>query len=657
MSAHAASCCASATALPSSEEGDEIAERRELCAQFLLAGICLLTLGLGWLGHRLAVGAPHRLEHAFTIIAYLTGGFYPMLGVIEDLRRLRFNVNFLMVFAALGAACVGAEEEGAVLMFLFSFSGALEQYAGGRTRRAIRSLMKLSPSEATVLRDGKEEVVPVSALHLGDVILVHPGERVAGDGVILDGVSSVDESSLTGESLPVDKRPGNRVLAGSINGHGLLRVKTDREASDTALAKIFRIIEEASHRKAPTERLIERYGGPYTWIVIAATLLTFLGARFFTEMSWGDSLYRAMTLMVVASPCALVLSIPSAVLAAIARGARRGMLFKGGLAIEILGHCRAVAFDKTGTLTLGKPHLTEARYADGLAAADVLADAAAVELNSEHPLAKVIVGEAKSRGLRFERAADSRAWPGLGVEGVVRGETLRVGSEAFVCLHGGMQPWARDTIIEFRSRGLTCLVAARRQPLAVFGVADRLRPGAIRAVSELAHMKIRTVMLTGDHQASAAEFARKLHLSDFRAGLLPDQKVETVRELMEQHGVVAMVGDGVNDAPALVTASVGIAMGAGGSDVAMENADVVLMGDDIERVPEIVRLGRKAQTIIRQNLVFSVGVILALIGATFFAKLKLAFGVVGHEGSTILVVFNSLRLLRGTHASAAHAEG
>jgi Cd2+/Zn2+-exporting ATPase len=646
MTAPSAPCCAQSAPAPAPGEGDEVAEKRELGAQFVLSVVCLLFLGAGWFGRLLVPNFPLRLEHACYLVAYLTGGFYPMLGVIEDLREFRFNVNFLMVFAALGAACVGAEEEGAVLMFLFSFSGALEKYASGRTRRAIRSLMKLTPSEATVLRDGKEEVVPVSALHVGDVILVHPGERIAGDGVIQDGITSVDESSLTGESMPVDKGPGRRVLAGSINGHGLIRVKTDREVSDTALAKIFRIIEEAQHRKAPTERLIERYGGPYTWVILGATLLTLLGCRFLADMGWGASLYRAMTLMVVASPCALVLSIPSAVLAAIACGARRGMLFKGGRALEVLGHCRAVAFDKTGTLTRGKPHLAEARYADGLGAAEVLADAAAVELNSEHPLAQVIVGEARNHGLRLERASASRIWPGLGVEGVVRGETVRVGSEAFVCLHGGMQPWVRDTLLEFRARGLTCLVAARGGPLAVFGVADSLRPGAIRAVSELAHMKVRTVMLTGDHEASAASFAKKLGLSEFRASLLPDQKVEAVRELMEQHGTVAMVGDGVNDAPALVTASVGIAMGASGSDTAMENADVVLMGDDVERVPEIVRLGRRTQAIIHQNLVFAIGVILALIGATFFAKLKLALGVVGHEGSTVLVVFNSLRLLR-----------
>lgn len=650
MSSATANCCSHNLHPPSPGEGEEASERRELSVQFLLSAVCLLFLGAGRLGHGLSHEFPTQLEHAFLIIAYLTGGFYPMLGVIEDLREFRFNVNFLMVAAALGAACVGAKEEGAILMFLFSFSGALEKYAAGRTRRAIRSLMKISPSQATVLRDGREEIVPVSALHRGDLLVVHPGERIAGDGVILDGITSVDESSLTGESLPVDKGPGRRVLAGSINGHGLIRVKTDREASDTALAKIFRILEEASHRKAPTERLIEKYGGPYTWVILGVTLLTLLGARWFAEMTWSAALYRAMTFMVVASPCAMVLSIPSAVLAAIASGARRGMLFKGGLAIEILGCCRAIAFDKTGTLTQGKPQLAEARYADGLKAGDVLADAAAVELNSEHPLAKVIVQEARRHNLRFDRAEASRAWPGLGVEGIVRGETVRVGSEAFICLHGGMQPWVRDTLVEFRARGLTCLIAAREGPLAVFGVADSLRPGAIRAVAELAHLNIRTVMLTGDHQASAAEFAKKLGLSDFRASLLPDQKVEAVRELMEQHDVVAMVGDGVNDAPALVTASVGVAMGASGSDTAMESADVVLMGDDIERVPEIVRLGRKTRAIIHQNLVFSVGVILALIGATFFAKLKLALGVIGHEGSTILVVFNSLRLLR--HASA-----
>lgn len=568
-----------------------------------------------------------------------------MRGVIEDLRSFRFNVNFLMVFAALGAAFIGQFVEGAILMFLFSLSGALESFASGRTRKAIRSLLKLNPSEAVIISEGNEKTVPVSSLKIGDILVIRPGERFAADGVILEGTTAIDESSLTGESIPVDRGPGSRVMAGTINRFGAVKVTMDRDVHDTTLAKIFKIIEEAQQQKSPTQRIIDKYGGPYTWLILLSTLGTFLGGYFLFHHSWQHALLRAMTLMVVSSPCALVLSIPSAVLAAIAAGAWRGILFKSGLAVETIGKARVMAFDKTGTLTEGKPRLTESRYATGVSEETILAEVAGLEKNSEHPLAQVLVDEAKRRGITPLQAYDSRAVPGMGMEGNVNGSRLRVGNEAFVCVHGGMEEWARETLVDFRSRGLTCLVASAERPLAVFGVSDTLRPGAANTIKALRKMGVKSVMLTGDHTASATETAKKLGLDDFRAGLLPHQKVEALRELSREFQTVAMVGDGVNDAPALVSAQVGIAMGGSGSDAALENADVVLMSDAIERVPEIVALGRKTQAIIKQNLIFAIGVIVTLIASTFLGKLSLAAGVVGHEGSTVLVVFNSLRLL------------
>ncbi len=635
------SCCPPNSAVRTDEERHE---QKSLQFQALLTASCLMTLVAGWLGGQ--YGLPSEAQKALYVLAYFAGGFYPTLGVIKDLRSFTFNVNFLMVAAALGAALIGEVVEGAVLMFLFSLSNALETFASGRTRKAIRSLMKLSPPEATVLRDGKEETVPTSSLKLGDTLIVLPGERFAADGVIIEGNTSIDESTLTGEFIPVDRGPGSRVMAGTINHFGMVKVKMDREVSDTMLAKIFRIVEEARQQRAPTQRLIEKYGGPYTWIILTTTLLTFLGGWHWGGESWQQSLYRAMTFMVVASPCALVLSIPSAVLATIAAAAWRGILFKGGRAVEIIGEANVIAFDKTGTLTEGKPHLAEVRYAKGVSPDRILAEVAAVEVNSEHPLAEVLVQEARLRGIAFTRASDCKARPGMGMEGQIHGAHLRIGSEAFVCIHGGMEEWVRETLVDFRSRGLTCLVAAKEKPLAVFGLSDRLRPGAIKAVQELDQLGIKTVMLTGDHVASAAEFARQLGLSDFRAGLLPHEKVKVLQMLTHEYKTVAMVGDGVNDVPALVSASVGIAMGGSGSDAALENADIVLMSDAIERVPEIVNLGRRTKAIITQNLVFALGVILILIIGTFLGKLSLAAGVVGHEGSTVLVVFNSLRLLR-----------
>lgn len=579
-------------------------------------------------------------------LACFSGGFFPVKGVFEDLRSFKFNINFLMVIAAIGAAVIGQLIEGAILMFLFSLSGALENYASGRTRRAIRSLMTLSPPVATVLREGIEESLPSHDLKIGDILLVRPGERFAADGVILEGTTSIDQSSITGESIPVDRVPGGRVMAGTINCFGSVKVRMECEFSDTTLSKIFKIVEEAQQQKAPTQRLIDKLGGPYTWIIVCATLLTFLGGVFWQSEAWRQSLYRAMTLMVVSSPCALVLSIPSAVLAAIATGAWHGILFKGGLAIETLGRVQVVAFDKTGTLTQGKPYLAESQFGHGLDANIVLANVASLEQNSEHPLAQVLVDEARRRELKLVEAVNSRAIPGMGMEGSVEGSLLRIGSEAFVCLHGGMETWVRETLVDFRTRGLTCLVAACEKPLAVFGVSDKLRPDTARTICTLHEMGVKTVMLTGDHVAAAMEFSRQLGISDFRAGLLPHQKVEAIRELAREHTYVAMVGDGVNDAPALVSAPVGIAMGGSGSDAALENADVVLMTDDIGRIPEILKLARRTRVIIRQNLIFAISVILILISSTFLGKLTLAAGVIGHEGSTVLVLFNSLRLLR-----------
>ncbi|MBI4024510.1 MAG: cation-translocating P-type ATPase, partial [Verrucomicrobia bacterium] len=525
-------------------QNEEMQERQSMRQQTVLTSVCLASLAAAWVGGVSRPGFSGETQAVFYGIAYLAGGFYPTMGVWNDLRSLRFNVNFLMVAAALGAAAIGQAVEGAVLMFLFSLSGALESFANGRTRRAIRSLMALSPSAATVLRDDLETTVPVASLKVDDVLIVRPGNAFAADGVILEGNTSVDESSLTGEAMPVDRGPGNRVMAGTVNRFGAVKFRMDRPVTDTTLAKIFRIVEEAQQKKAPTHRLIEKYGGPYTWLILAATLLTFLWELHWKHEPWRDSLYRSMTLMVVASPCALVLSIPSAVLAAIAAGAWRGILFKGGRAMEIIGQARAVAFDKTGTLTEGKPHLSDTRFAAGVLPEEVMADVASVEQNSEHPLAEVLVGEARSRGIAFVRAAESRVMPGMGVEGMVNGKHLRVGAEAFVCGPDGMDAWVRDALDEFHARGLTCLVAAGEKPLAVFGVADQLRPGSLQAIRELNRLGIKPVMLTGDHAASAAEFARQLGIVEFRASLLPHQKVEAVRELEQQFKTVAMVGDG-----------------------------------------------------------------------------------------------------------------
>ncbi len=604
-----------------------------LCAAFLAAGVITDRIA----GPALAV--------PMYVVAYLAGGAGSAASAWISLRRGRIDVNLLMLLAAAGAAYLGEWWEGGVLLFLFSLSNALEYYAMHRTRRAIRTLMSLRPPEAMVRRDGGEVVVPVDDLRIGEVIIVRPADRLPADGRVLRGLSSIDQSPITGESVPVDVSPGSIVFAGTINQRGSLEVQVTKSAEDTTLARIIALVEEAQAAQPPTQRMIDRFGQVYAVAVIGAAVTTYAVLRLLATP--GDAaFYRAIALLVVASPCAVVIATPAAMLSAIAAAARRGVLFKGGLHLERLAAVRTVVFDKTGTLTTGKPVVTDVIPVVG-DPAETLQLAGALEQRSEHALADAVVQACRSRGIALPSPETFEAVTGRGVRGRVGRHVVRVGSEQFMVDEGvATSNGARAHVALLRHQGKTPILVATDRVIGILAVADTVRPQAHNAVRALREQGIdRIVVLTGDHREVADAIAGHLEIDDVRAGLLPDEKASAVRELTAT-STTAMVGDGVNDAPALATASVGIAMGAAGTDAAMETADVVLMGDDLTRLPYAIALARRTRRVVLQSLGFATLVIAALITASLGFGLRLAFGVVGHEGSTVIVVLNGLRLLR-----------
>ncbi|MDT7884823.1 MAG: heavy metal translocating P-type ATPase [Thermoflexus sp.] len=617
-----------------------VLEERRL--EFSLVGVTLAALLGGLLSRFLAPS----LTGAFWVIAYFAGGFYGVIDGAAALRSGRLDVNLLMLLSALGAAFIGHAEEGATLLFLFSLSNALQTMALERTRQAIRKLLDLRPAMARRLREGREEQIPVEEIRVGDRLLVRPGERIPADGQVVAGFSAIDESMLTGESIPVPKGPGDLVFGGTLNGYGALEIEVTCPASDTMLTRIIRLVEEAQAQRARTQQAIDRFEQRYAWAVLGGAALTLLLSGLFGE-PFDRSFYRAMTLLVVASPCALVISTPAAFLSAIAAGARRGLLFKGGMALEALARVRVVAMDKTGTLTENRVAVQAIHALDGTGPDQVLGLAAAVEARSEHPIARAILEEARARGLSLPEIREVEARPGLGVIGRRNGDRIWVGSPRLFQQEGiALPPEVHAHLKAAEQAGRTALLVYDGRWRGVIEVADRVRPEAAEAVRALRRLGVEVAMLTGDHPAVARAVAGAVGITRIEAGLLPEEKLERIRALAREIGPVAMVGDGVNDAPALAAASVGIAMGRMGSDVAIESADVVLLQDDLRRVAEAIALARAAMRRVWQNLAFASGVIALLVLLTFGVGLPLTLAVVGHEGSTLLVVLNGLRLLR-----------
>ncbi|MBB6417888.1 heavy metal translocating P-type ATPase [Streptomyces sp. AK010] len=624
-------------------------------------------------------GAPAWTWGPLYALSYVTGGWEPGWEGLKALKDRTLDVDLLMVVAALGAAAIGQVMDGALLIVIFATSGALEALATARTADSVRGLLDLAPVTATRLGpDGGEQAVVVEDLTVGDLVLVRPGERVGADGRVLDGASEVDQATITGEPLPVPKERGDEVFAGTLNGTGSLRIRVERDASDSVIARIVRMVQEASETKAPTQLFIEKVEQRYSLGMVAATLAVFLVPLAFGAQLT-DALLRAMTFMIVASPCAVVLATMPPLLSAIANAGRHGVLVKSAVVMERIGQVDAVALDKTGTLTEGSPRVTDVRPLPGshLDEGELLTLAAAVERPSEHPLARAVVDAARARGLGLPEARDFTSAPGVGVTAVVGGRTVAVGAparlldaadgtavklEEFARTADGtavkLEEFAR-TAAELEESGRTAvLVVVDGTPAGLLGIADRLRPDAAATVTSLARLTgSAPMLLTGDNPRAAAHLAAEAGIDDVRAGLLPQDKLDAVRELESAGRKVLVVGDGVNDAPALAAAHTGIAMGRAGSDLALETADAVVVRDELAAVPATVALSRRARRLVVQNLVIAGVFIAGLVVWDLAGDLPLPLGVAGHEGSTVLVGLNGLRLLReGAWQRAAAGE-
>ncbi|MBA3875888.1 MAG: cadmium-translocating P-type ATPase [Anaerolinea sp.] len=608
----------------------------------LAAGALLVVAGLAF---ELVLAQP-GLALLFYAPSIAVAGFYPLKSALAALRERRLTITTLLVVAAIGAIALGVVGEAAELVVIFSLGEVLEDYVSDRARGSIRALMALAPPMALLKGPGGPlpTLVPVESLVPGDVVVVRPGERLPTDGRVVAGSSSVDQSPVTGESIPVEVTPGSGVFGGTVNGSGALEIEATKEWSDTTLARIIRQVEEAEAAKGGAERFADRFGAVYTpAMFVLAGLVAIVPPLLGGDLR--EWLYRALVVLAVSCSCALVISVPVSVVAGISRAARDGILIKGGVYLERLAGIRSIAFDKTGTLTVGRPTLTDVVALDGLTRDDALRLAAAVEAASEHPLAAAIVGAAAERGLAVAVGADLRALPGVGVEAMVDGRRLFVGRLNGRDIAAGA---ATEALVRLEREGKTAVVLADgSRPLAVLAVADAPREGAAPIIGELEGMGIeRLVMLTGDNERTAEAIASRLGLREWRAGLLPEDKTAAIERLRAERGAIAMVGDGVNDAPALAVADVGIAMGAAGTDVALETADVALMADDLAKLPAALRLARRAMTNVRQNIALSLLTLAPLIVAALAGWLSLTAGVLLNEGSAILIIANGLRLLR-----------
>lgn len=599
--------------------------------------------------------------------AVLLGGFFPLKEAVEDLQAKQLTIDFLMILAAAGAGILGNWAEAALLLFLFSLGHALEHYAMGRARKSIEALSQLAPPTAIVLR-GKDLVeVAVEELAIGDRMLVKPNSKIAADGVVVAGHSSVDQSPITGESIPVEKEAlesgsqpcvfsqlaaENKVFAGTLNGASALEVEVLHLHQDSTLAKLVELVQHAEKQKSPTQHFAEQFERrfvPLVLLMVSLLLLAFL----VVDETFTQSFYRAMSVLVAASPCALAISTPSAVLAGVARAARQGVLIKGGKPLEELGSLQALAFDKTGTLTQGKPSLTSFEVLGEHDRREALAIAIAVEEQSDHPLSRAIVSGGKAElpaDFPLPSAEDIQALTARGIQANIKGETIYIGNRRlFEEVNGQPIPEA----IEARMRALevegktVMLMGKKADFIALMAVMDKARPEAAATLEALKQLGIkRLIMLTGDHQLVADAIAREIGITDPMGSLLPEDKVAAIQQLLAEEGKAAMVGDGVNDAPAMASSTVGIAMGAAGSEVALQTADIALMGDDLRNLPFAIKLSRKANRIIRQNIWISLGMIAILVPLTIFGIANLGPAVAAHEGSTMVVVLNALRLLR-----------
>lgn len=621
-------------------------ERKELRTDVILTSLTFIGLVTGVI-LQFTDGSEILIAVAF-LVAYLTGGLRAAIEAFGNLLHGKLNIDLLMVLAALAAAGVGEVRDGAILLFLFSLAGTLEGYAMGSTKRAVVALMKLRPDEANLEQlDGQLTRVKVEKLTIGQTIVVKAGERIPIDGVILRGQSAIDQSPVTGESVPVDKNPGDDVFAGSVNGYGVLAITVQKLASQSTLTRMIEMVVSAQAKRSPSERFSEWFGSRYTIVVLLGSIFALI-VFILLGTSVDESLYIAATLLVVASPCAIVISVPAAILSALAAAAKYGILFKGGASLEEFGSIDTIAFDKTGTLTVGKMKVTTV-VSLKIPEHELLQIATSLEAHSEHPLARSILEYALSKGIQPQGVSETKAVPGKGMQAKIGTRVFWAGNRRMLAESGlVMDESTQNKLSLLESEGKTTIIVGNdTEILGFIGIADVIRPESVEAISLLRKAGIkRIVMLTGDHSTVANAIGSELGISpaDIYAELMPEDKVEIVKKL-RMEGKVAFVGDGINDAAALATSHVGVAMGTAGTDVALEAADVALLSDDIRKLSATLQLSKKANRIIKQNLIFAIGILSLMVIVTIFFYLPLPLGVIGHEGGTLLVVANGLRLL------------
>ena len=642
-----------------SSPGLDFLRRHRRDAATALSGLLIvLALLTDW------TGAPEWTVTALFFLAIVSGGFYVSRAAWSAVRATHApDMNVLMTLAILGAMVIGEWLEGALVIFLFSLGETLESYTMNRARSAIGALISLAPQEAIRLDGNRQERTPVERLRVGDLILIPPGERVSMDGIVRSGTSAVNQAPITGESVPVEKTVGDQVYAGTINGVGALTVEVTRPAADNTLSRIIRLVEEAQAQKAPAQRFVDVFARYYTPAILAIALAVAVIPPSLGLGAWGDWLYRGLVLLVIGCPCALVISTPVSIVAAIASAARAGVVIKGGKYLEELGKVRVVAFDKTGTLTRGEPMVTGARCAvhgepikpeECATCRYMLTTAAAIESQAQHPLAQAVVREAQRQRLDWstEQTEGVEAVGGRGVRGVVNGHPITLGSHQFIHESAGENshdPAFCELVERAEASGQTVMVmdCARCGVQGYIAVADTVREDAARTIQELKHIGIaRTAMLTGDNAITAGAIGRMVGIDEVKAGLLPQDKMAAVKELADQYGQVAMVGDGVNDAPALAAASVGVAMGVIGSATALETADVALMTDDLSRIPFVIQLGRRTVATIKQNIVFALALKAVFLALAIVGLATLWMAVFADVGASLIVILNGMRLLR-----------
>lgn len=621
----------------------------QITAVAISGGCTLVGLLLQWT----KVGLPIA-PMAFYAPAIIAGAWFVLPGALRSLRKLRLDINVLMIVAVAGAMIISEWAEGAAVAFLFALSELLESYSADRARRAIRSLMELTPEVATVQRDGTFREVPVAEVKTGEIIAIKSGERVALDGEVTKGTSSINQAPITGESMPVEKSAGAIVFAGTINGDGALEVKVTKAAGDTTLAKIVRLVEDAQQKKAPTQRFVDVFARYYTPSVFVVALLVLLVPPLVFGGAWNVWTYRALVLLVIACPCALVIATPVTIVSGLTAMARRGVLIKGGAHLEAIGQLRALAVDKTGTITEGKPRVSRVARFAAKSDEEILQIAAGIDVHSEHPLAKAVVAYAGERKVDYPRGEGYRAIAGFGAEAALLGETFFVGNHRLAEREGVCSPEVEKVLTEMEGAAQSVVVVGRKSTalkpgavLAVLAVGDTIRANARDAIAALHAAGIeRVVMLSGDNQRTVDAVAKQVGIDEAHGDLLPEQKIERLHALLQSHGKVGMVGDGVNDAPAMAAATIGIAMGAAGTDTAIETADMALMQDDLCKVAEAINLGRRTLNIVRFNIAFALLIKAVFLLLNFFGHASLWLAILADTGATLLVIANALRLLR-----------